>query len=117
MKRIWIVLLCASNVVAQDAPSKFWDRQRIARESVAYGLAATDIANTCYSLKVLGGHEQWAPTQSCAGVAAWIAAGQVSQTAMSYWAYKHGHMRLSRAIPWVSTSGSGVAIGYSLAHR
>ena len=34
MKRIWIVLLCASNVVAQDAPSKFWDRQRIASESV-----------------------------------------------------------------------------------
>ena len=33
MKQIWIVLLCASTVVAQDAPSKFWDspahRQRV----------------------------------------------------------------------------------------
>ena len=117
MKQIWIVLLCASTVVAQDALSKFWDRQRIASESVAYGLAATDIANTCYSLKVRGWHERWAPTQSCAGVAAWIAAGQAGQTAMSYRAYKHGHMRLSRAIPWVSASRSGLAITYSLAHR
>ena len=99
MNRLLIAPLCADSEMAQNAPSTLRDRQRIGFESVAYGLPAKHLTYTCHSFIVRDWHERWTPTQLWVGVAVWIANAQARQSVMRCWAYQHGHLRMSRAIP------------------
>ena len=74
---------------------------------------AFDIAQTCYGL-THGARELALPTQNCAGVAGFVAAGQGEQVLAQWIAHRRGWHRLERIIPYISATSNAIAIGYSL---
>ncbi len=84
---------------------EFWDRQQRFALAVESAVRLADTIKTCRELAD-GGREEWIPTQSCAGVAAWNA-GSVGLALGVGWLFHHyGHHRLERIVPWVSTAAS-----------
>lgn len=83
-------------------------------ETVAnFGVRAADIAHTCYHMKtVKGWHENWLPTQSCAGVAAidlGFAGGAFTLDRLLR--NKHPHLAHFQI---VSAAGAGIAVMVSI---
>lgn len=110
---------CASAQNLPDAPStgRFWDRERIVSNSLAYSAAAADAAQTCYHLNH-GYRERWNVFKGCGGISGSIAASQAGSTLLQYWFYKKGgHWNtFGRALPWIMFVDNGIAIGYSYTH-
>jgi hypothetical protein len=103
--------LPASNALVRAAAPqtqtehKFFDRQQMIALYVHSGVRLADTINTCHAL-ANGGKEDWIPTQSCAGIAAWQA-GSVGLTLGLGWLFhKTGHHKLERITPWVGTGAS-----------
>src|SRR2546423_401835 len=97
----------AARLEREPAPKagdhRFWDRQNKISFAVTAAIRSFDIAQTCYGL-AHGARELTLPTQSCAGVAGFVAAGQGGQLLGQWIAHRHGWHRLERVIPYVSAT-------------
>jgi hypothetical protein len=78
--------------MAQEAPSH--SRLKTALNLTAIAVRTTDVVVTCHNL-ANGGHEDWLPTQSCAGAAALIGAGQPLSMWFTREMDKRGHSNLA----------------------
>ena len=109
-----LVLMSVSAASAQE-PHRFYDKP--AKIQVAANLlaAGADLAQTCRNLS-RGGHEDWMPTQSCAGVAGIMVAGQITQESLAYLLHHKGHHRLERATRFISLAGNTSGLTYSHLH-
>jgi hypothetical protein len=72
-----------------------------------------DTIKTCREL-THGGVEDWIPTQSCAGIAAWQAGSVGLALGIGWLLHKHGHHRLERIVPWVGTGASAAGLTKSV---
>lgn len=124
MKKLLLIatLALAGTMSAQnlpDAPSKgkFWDRERVISNSLAYGMTTADATQTCYHLQH-GYTERWNVFKGCGGIVGSMAASQVGSTLIQYWFYKKGgHWNtFGRALPWIMFVDNGIAIGYTYTH-
>jgi len=84
---------------------KFFDRQQLLALYAHSGMRVLDTVKTCRELSD-GGREDWIPTQSCAGVAAWQVGSVGLALAVGWMFHKHGNHRLERITPWVGTGAS-----------
>lgn len=99
---------------AQDQPKeKFWTTPQIAWQSANFAAGAADIAITCNNLH-RGWVEATAPSQSCAGIAAWVFGSKAAELGASYLFARSGHERIALAIPRFAVGASGFAITYNL---
>jgi hypothetical protein len=95
------------------AQHKFFDRQQMLALYVHSGVRLADTIKTCRELSH-GGTEDWIPSQSCAGVAAWQA-GSVGLTLGIGWLFhQRGHHTLERWTPWVATAASTAGLAKSV---
>jgi hypothetical protein len=98
---------------AMPKQHEFWDRQQKFALTVESSVRLADTIKTCRELAD-GGREDWIPTQSCAGVAAWNA-GSVGVALGVSWLFHHyGRHRLERIVPWVSTAASAAGLTKSV---
>ncbi len=93
--------------IAPDRPlqHKFFDRQQLLALYVHSGVRAVDTIKTCRELSH-GGHEDWIPTQSCGGIAAWQVGSIGLALGVGWMFHRHGNHRLERITPWVATGAS-----------
>lgn len=92
---------------------KFFDRQQLLALYVHSGVRLADGIKTCRALSH-GGTEDWIPTQSCGGIAAWQA-GSVGLTLGIGWLFhRSGHHTLERMTPWVATGASAAGLTKSV---
>jgi hypothetical protein len=84
---------------------KFFDKQQLFALYAHSGMRILDTVKTCRELSD-GGREDWIPTQSCAGIAAWQAGSVGLALGVGWLFHKTGHHRLERVTPWVGTSAS-----------
>lgn len=89
----------------QPAEHKFFDRQQLLALYVHSGVRLADTIKTCRSI-AHGGVEDWIPTQSCGGIAAWQAGSVGLALGIGWIFHKHGHHTLERITPWVGTGAS-----------
>ena len=88
---------------------KFFDKQQMIALYVHGGVRTADTIVTCHNI-ANGATENWIPTQSCAGIAAWQA-GSVGLTLGIGWLFhKTGHHKLERMTPWVGTGASAAGL-------
>jgi hypothetical protein len=94
-------------VVVADQPveHKFFDRQQMLALYAHSGMRVVDTVKTCRELSH-GGREDWIPTQSCGGIAAWQVGSVGLALAIGWMFHKHGNHRLERITPWVGTTAS-----------
>ena len=84
---------------------KFFDRQQLLALYAHSGVRVLDTVKTCRELSD-GGREDWIPTQSCGGIAAWQVGSVGLALGIGWLFHKTGHHRLERITPWVGTSAS-----------
>lgn len=84
---------------------KFFDRQQLLALYVHGGVRLADTIKTCRAISH-GGVEDWIPTQSCGGIAAWQAGSVGLALGVGWLFHKHGHHTLERITPWVGTGAS-----------
>ncbi len=89
----------------QPLEHRFFDRQQLLALSAHSGMRVLDTIKTCRELSD-GGREDWIPTQSCGGIAAWQVGSVGLALAIGYMFHKHGNHRLERITPWVGTGAS-----------
>jgi hypothetical protein len=97
----------ATNAPLSDRPlpHKFFDRQQLLALYLHSGMRAVDTIKTCRELSH-GGREDWIPTQSCGGIAAWQVGSIGLALGVGWMFHKHGNHRLERITPWVATGAS-----------
>jgi hypothetical protein len=78
-------------------------------------LVTADAVLTCRHLAA-GGREVFLPTQSCAGVTAWLAGSFAAETGIAYLLHRTGHHRLERLAEIAAGVSSASGIGYTAAH-
>jgi len=84
---------------------KFFDRQQLLALYVHSGMRAVDTIKTCRELSH-GGREDWIPTQSCGGIAAWQVGSIGLALGVGWMFHRHGNHRLERITPWIGTGAS-----------
>lgn len=89
----------------QPPQHKFFDRQQLLALYVHSGVRLADTIKTCRSISH-GGVEDWIPTQSCGGIAAWQAGSVGLALEVGWLFHQHGHHTLERITPWVGTGAS-----------
>jgi hypothetical protein len=107
--------LMVTPVVQPQIPAehKFFDRQQLTGLYVHTGVRLADTIKTCREL-AHGGGEDWIPTQSCAGIAAWQAGSVGLALGIGWLLHKHGNHRLERIVPWVGTGASAAGLTKSV---
>ena len=106
------LVLGAALACAQEPKPFFHDPLQVGLFSANLAIGAVDAGQTCDHL-AHGARELTLPTQSCAGVTAWIMGAKGVESGAQYLLYRHGHPRWAAAVPSVAIGASGVAIGYS----
>ena len=93
----------------QQAPilseHKFWDQQQKLALAAHSAVRLADTIKTCREL-AHGGVEDWIPTQSCAGIAAWNAGSVGAALGIGWLFHRYGFHRLERITPWIGTGAS-----------
>jgi hypothetical protein len=106
-KLVVVIVLMSPLALSQE----FWTRQQVTWQSVNFATGIADSVNSCE-------HSHWvertAPTQTCAGITAWVMGGKVVELGASVLLSKHGHPKVALAIPRIASVGSGVALTYTL---
>ena len=121
--------------VSSDAATpKFWDNINKIEFGTMTSLAAIDMAQTCHNLAsrrtvqalsptpgvtvpvVIGGHEDFLPTQSCAGAVGLTAAFDASALGLSYLFHRTHHHKLERIPMLFMGEQSAQGIVYSKLH-
>jgi hypothetical protein len=92
---------------------KFFDRQQWLALDVHAAVRLADTIKTCREL-AHGGVEDWIPTQSCAGVAAWDAGSVGVALGVGWLAHRHGWHRLERIVPWIGTGAAATGLTKSV---
>lgn len=92
---------------------KFWDRQQKLALAVHSAVRLADTIKTCRELAD-GGVEDWIPTQSCAGVAAWNAGSVGVVLGIGWLFHRYGFHRLERITPWIGTGASAAGLTKSV---
>ena len=92
---------------------KFWDRQQKLALAVHGAVRLADTIKTCRELAD-GGVEDWIPTQSCAGVAAWNAGSVGVALGIGWLFHRYGFHRLERTTPWIGTGASAAGLSKSV---
>ena len=92
---------------------KFFDRKQMIGLYAHSAVRVADTIKTCRSISH-GGVEDWIPSQSCAGIAAWQAGSVGLALGMGWIFYKTGHHRLERITPWVATGFSAAGLTKSV---
>lgn len=92
---------------------KFWDRQQKLGLAVHSAVRVADTIKTCRELRD-GGVEDWIPTQSCAGIAAWNAGSVGAALGIGWLFHKYGLHRLERLTPWLATAASAAGLTKSV---
>lgn len=92
---------------------KFFDRQQMIGLYAHSGIRVADTIKTCRSISH-GGVEDWIPSQSCAGIAAWQVGSIGLALGVGWIFYKTGHHRLERLTPWVATGFSAAGLTKSV---
>lgn len=100
-------------VPEQPSQHKFFDRQQLLALYVHSGVRLADTIKTCRSISH-GGVEDWIPTQSCGGIAAWQAGSVGLALGVGWLFHKHGHHALERITPWISTGASAAGLTKSV---
>jgi hypothetical protein len=121
--------------VSSDSPTpKFWDNINKMEFSTMTSLAAFDMAQTCHNLAsrhtvhalgltpgvtvpmIIGGHEDFLPTQSCTGAVGLTAAFDASALGLSYLFHRTHHHKLERIPMLLMGEESARGIIYSRLH-
>jgi hypothetical protein len=92
---------------------KFFDRRQLFALYVHGGVRTADTIKTCRSI-AHGGVEDWIPTQSCGGIAAWQAGSVGLALGIGWIFHKTGHHKLERITPWVGTGASATGLTKSV---
>jgi hypothetical protein len=92
---------------------KFWDRQQKLALAAHSAVRLADTIKTCREL-AHGGVEDWIPTQSCGGVAAWNAGSVGVALGIGWLFHKYGFHRLERITPWLGTGASAAGLTKSV---
>lgn len=92
---------------------KFWDRQQKLALAVHSAVRLADTIKTCREL-AHGGVEDWIPTQSCAGIAAWNAGSVGVALGIGWLFHRYGFHRLERITPWIGTGASAAGLTKSV---
>ncbi len=95
------------------APHKFFDHQQLLALYVHSGVRVADTIKTCRAL-AHGGVEDWIPTQSCGGIAAWQAGSVGLALGVGWLLHRHGAHRLERIVPWIGTGASAAGLTKSV---
>ena len=124
----------APKVSSATAAPRFWDKINKIEFGAMTSLAAFDMAQTCHNLAsrrtvqalsptpgvtvpvVIGGHEDFLPTQSCAGAVGLTAAFDASALGLSYLFHRTHHLKLERIPMLLMGEQSARGIVYSKLH-
>lgn len=97
----------------ERAPST-WHQLRLPLTAMWMANAA-DMGLTC-SVLANGGHEDFLPTQSCAGAVGILAGERMAATGVAWMLVRKGHPNLAKGLLWAMTGSTTYAIGYTVAH-
>lgn len=102
---------CMATRSAIEAPKpkpehRFYDRPAKIELALAASASAFDNVQTCRVLGI-GGREHFLPTQSCAGVTAFLTADVIAQEVLAYALHRSHHHKLERIVRFI-TLGSNV---------
>jgi hypothetical protein len=115
MRSIAVLMLAtAMPLCAQDSAHKFFDRANLIGFGVSAAMRSADAAYTCRRLNEGNFREVFYPTQSCRGVAVWMAATYTSEISLSYLFHKRGQHRLERWVPRIGATASGIGLTWNL---
>ena len=124
----------APKVSSNPPAPKFWDKINKTEFGTMISLAAFDMVQTCHNLAsrqtvqalsptpgvtvpvVIGGHEDFLPTQSCAGAVGLSAAFDASALGLSYLFHRTHHHKLERIPMLFMGQQSAQGIVYSKLH-
>ena len=107
-------LMVAPTPQPQVVPEhKFWDRQQKLALAIHSAVRLADTIKTCRELAD-GGVEDWIPTQSCAGIAAWNAGSVGVAVGIGWLFHRYGFHRLERITPWIGTGASAAGLTKSV---
>ena len=124
MKTILIVLTLSASLIAGEMPNapsaerkpKLFSRENVIAFTLNTALRAADSAATCSNLS--HGKVEWtAPTQSCAGTAAWTMSGVPVQILGVWMLQRTGHRKIARVLAWGMPASDAVYLSISLANR
>jgi hypothetical protein len=119
MKFAALLVLISSAFGQSFEPSnhhQFLDRTGVISLTGSAAVFTADAVTSCRNLYG-GGHEAFLPTQTCAGISAWMASSFAAQTATAYMLHRSGHHRLERIAEFVWASGSVAGISYTFTHQ
>ena len=108
------VILALVLALPCTAQERFWDKKQAIGFTASVAVRGADAGQTCYHLGE-GWHENWGPTQSCAGIVVWTMAGQAGQLIAQYVLFRLHHKRhttLERLLP-LSAGFSAAGVAYS----
>jgi hypothetical protein len=92
---------------------KFFDQQQMIGLYAHSAVRLADTIKTCRSISH-GGVEDWIPSQSCAGIAAWQAGSVGLALGVGWLFHRTGHHRLERLAPWAATGFSAAGLTKSV---
>jgi hypothetical protein len=106
-----------ATVSRPNVRERFWTPRAKWELGGQVALRAADIVLTC-RLIAAGGYEQWLPVKSCAGVAAWIAGGQLASTVAQWALWRRGRRsrQLAHWLPWAGMAQSAAGISWTGLH-
>lgn len=104
----------APSAVAQERAPSTWHQLRLPL-AVMWASNAADMGLTC-SVLANGGHEDFLPTQSCAGAAAILVGERAAASGLAWVLVRKGHPRVAKGLLWAATGSTGYAIAYTARH-
>jgi hypothetical protein len=79
----------------KTAAVHYWDKWNKIEAIGMFSLASFDMAQSCHNIRT-GGREDFLPTQNCAAIVGFIAAGEAGALGLSVLLHKTGHHKLER---------------------
>jgi hypothetical protein len=107
-----ILFFCCMTVPPHKLEHRFYDRPAKIELAAAVTLSAFDSAQSCYNVTHKG-HENFLPTQSCAGITTMLTAEVAGQEVLAYMFHRTHHHKLERMVRFISISANLDGIIYS----
>jgi len=107
-----ILFFCCMTAPQPRIEHRFYDRPAKIELAAAVTLSAFDSAQSCYNVTHKG-HEDFLPTQSCAGITAMLTAEVAGQEVLAYLFHRAHHHKLERMTRFISISANLDGIIYS----
>ena len=110
-----ILLLCLTAGAIEPIQSHKWSRTHKAITVARIAFAGADLGRTCSNL-ANGAHERFLPTQSCAGVGAFILSGVAVEMLIDWQLTRRGHDKLGMTVEAIGAASNAVGFAYSSTH-